>query len=339
MSNSGAYGLAPETWIDAPQSDARVINMNQLGRTLLDAQDPPVKVLFVYNCNPLSTMPDQNRVLRGLQREDLFTVVFDQAMTDTAKYADVVLPATTFLEHYDIAKGYGAYQMHVVRPVIEPVGEARSNHEVFRELAARLGLAEPDTDDLGDTEALITVTAAMGDGPGTTLQEGGVVTGVADGAPIQMVDVFPRTSDGKVQLYPEDLPATHGLYTFQADPATAASPLTLISPASAHTISSTLGEFRPGIVKLKMHPDDARPRAIEEGDPVRVFNDLGEVWCLVDITPEVRPGVVSLPKGLWNRSTENGSTSNALVPDSLADLGGGACFNDARVQVALRARH
>jgi anaerobic selenocysteine-containing dehydrogenase len=115
--------------------------------------------------------------------------------------------------------------------------------------------------------------------------------------------------------------------------------LALISPASAHTVSSTLGEFRPGIAKLKMHPDDARPRGIEEADPVRVFNALGEVWCEVAITPEVCAGVVSLPKGLWARSTENGATSNALVPDTLTDIAGGACFNDARVEVAVRARH
>jgi anaerobic selenocysteine-containing dehydrogenase len=142
-----------------------------------------------------------------------------------------------------------------------------------------------------------------------------------------------------VHLHPDDLPSTAGLYAYQPDPATAEYPLTLISPASAHTISSTLGEFRPGIVALKMHPDDARPRAIEDSDAVRIFNALGEVWCTVDITPEVPPGVVSLPKGLWARSTENGATANALAPDTLTDLAGGACFNDARVQVALRGRH
>ncbi|MGE3343094.1 MAG: molybdopterin-dependent oxidoreductase [Vicinamibacterales bacterium] len=339
MSNSGAWGLDAERWINAPLPATRTINMNQLGRALTDVQDPPVQVLFVYNCNPLSTMPDQNRVKRGLEREDLFTVVFEQTMTDTAKYADVVLPATTFLEHYDIAKGYGAYHLHVVRPVIEPVGDARPNHEVFRELANRLGLSDAADDDLGETGALLDVTSTMAPDTSALLHAGEVARGPMDGAPIQFVDLFPKTADRKVQLFPEALETTAGLYTFQSDPATDTYPLTLISPASAHTVSSTLGEFRPGIAALKIHPDDARPRSIEEGDAIRLFNDLGEVWCIADITPEVRPGVVSLPKGLWARSTENGATSNALVPDSLTDLGGGACFNDARVQIALRARH
>lgn len=339
MSNSGAWGLDAERWINEPVPGSRTINMNQLGRALTEVQDPPVQVLFVYNCNPLSTMPDQNRVKRGLEREDLFTVVFEQTMTDTAKYADVVLPATTFLEHYDIAKGYGAYHLHVVRPAIEPVGDARPNHEVFRELANRLGLSNATDDDLGETGALLEVTSTMTPDTSARLHAGEVARGPQDGAPVQFVDVFPKTADRKVQLYPEALDTTAGLYTFQTDPATETYPLTLISPASAHTISSTLGEFRPGIAALKIHPDDARPRSIEEGDAIRLFNDLGEVWCIADITPEVRPGVVSLPKGLWARSTENGATSNALVPDSLTDLGGGACFNDARVQIALRARH
>jgi anaerobic selenocysteine-containing dehydrogenase len=339
MSNSSAFGLAAESWIDTPPANTRIVNMNRLGRALTEYQDPPVQVLFVYNCNPLSTMPDQNRVKRGLERDDLFTVVFEQTMTDTAKYADVVLPATTFLEHYDIARGYGAYHLHVVRPVIEPVGDARPNHEVFRDLAVRLGLAEHDPDDLGEAEALMTVTAALPDATRGTIHDGGVAAGPAAGSPIQFVDVQPNTPDHKIHLAPARLDSTTPLYTYQPDPSTEAHPLALISPASEHTISSTLGEFRPGIARLKMHPDDARPRSIEEGDAVRVFNELGEVWCLVDVTPEVRAGVVSLPKGLWARSTENGATSNALVPDSLTDLGGGACFNDARVQVALRAKH
>jgi len=339
MSNSGAFGFAGEDWIKTPHADTRVINMNQLGRALTDLNDPPVHVLFVYNCNPLSTMPEQNRVKRGLEREDLFTVVFEQTMTDTAKYADVVLPATTFLEHYDVARGYGAYHLQVVRPVIEAVGDARPNHEVFRDLAVRLGLATADPDDLGQAEALMDITAAMPADIRDRLQVGEVFTGPANGAPIQFVDVWPKTNDKKIHLAPAGLETTHGLYTYQPDPGTDRFPLAMISPASAHTISSTLGEFRPGIVKLKMHPDDARARSIEEGDAIRVFNDLGEVWCQVDITPEVRAGVVSLPKGLWARSTENGATSNALVPDSLTDLAGGACFNDARVEVALRAKH
>jgi anaerobic selenocysteine-containing dehydrogenase len=340
MSNSGAYGIQAENWVNTALPESRIVNMNHLGKALLD-YTPPVKVLFVYNCNPLATMPNQNLVRRGLEREDLFTVVFEQTMTDSAKYADVVLPATTFLEHYDIAKGYGAYHLHVVQPVIEPVGEARPNHEVFRDLAVRLGLHEPEDEEeaLGQTEGLLDVMSHLPEDFATMLRDGAVARGPASGTPIQFVDVLPKTPDARVHLFPEDLQTAAGLYAFQADPATDAYPLALISPASAHTISSTLGEFRPGIVSLKMHPDDARPRGLEDADPVRVFNEFGEVWCDLAISPEVRPGVVSLPKGLWARSTENGATANALAPDTLTDIAGGACFNDARVQVASRGKH
>src|SRR5262249_32527581 len=150
---------------------------------------------------------------------------------------------------------------------------------------------------------------------------------------------MPKTSDKRAHLHPADVDARGPLYHYEPDPATDAHPLSLISPASEHTISSTLGELRPGVAKLKIHPDDAHPRAIADGDPVRICNELGEVHCEATVTPEVRPGCVSMPKGLWSRSTLNGSTSNALVPDSLTDLAGGACFNDARVQVELLGRH
>ena len=130
-----------------------------------------------------------------------------------------------------------------------------------------------------------------------------------------------------------------GLYAYAADPATPAYPLALISPASEHTISSTLGEFRPGIARLKIHPHDAQARTIGDGDTVRISSELGHVDCEATITPEMRPGTVSLPKGLWARSTFNGATATALAPDTLTDLAGGACFNDARVQVELLGRH
>ena len=142
-----------------------------------------------------------------------------------------------------------------------------------------------------------------------------------------------------MHLFPPEVATADGLYAYTPDPATSRHPLSLISPASEHTISSTLAELRPGIARLKIHPDDAHPRLIEEGDAVRVFNDLGDVQCEASISGEVRPGTVALPKGLWARSTFNGATANALVPDTLTDIAGGACFNDARVQVELLARH
>ena len=149
------------------------------------------------------------------------------------------------------------------------------------------------------------------------------------------------TPDRKVDLFPEALAssATAGLYTYQPDPSTVEFPLALIPPATEKTISSTLAELRERAAALHIHPDDARPRGIAHNDPVRVFNALGELHCPANLTADLRPGTVAFSKGVWRRNTYNGSTSNALVPDTLTDLGGGACFNDARVQVALLGRH
>jgi anaerobic selenocysteine-containing dehydrogenase len=338
MSNSGAWGIVADRLIGVPAPATRVVNMNHLGRALTDYRDPPVSVLFVYNCNPLATAPDQNRVREGLQREDLFTVVHEQVMTDTAEFADLVLPATTFLEHYDVAKGYGAYHLHLVQPVIDRVGEAWANHDLFRALGERLG-HDVESDELGEAGALMDAASRLPDAASKTLLEGAPTPAPGDGRPIQFVDVLPKTPDAKVHLYPASLDAPRGLYHFEADPATERYPLALISPASAHTISSTLGELRPGIAHLRIHPDDAHARTITDGDSVRIFNDLGAVECEATVTPEVPPGTVALPKGLWTKSTFNGATANALVPDSLTDIAGGACFNDARVQVELLGRH
>ena len=158
-------------------------------------------------------------------------------------------------------------------------------------------------------------------------------------APVQFVDVFPNTPDGKANLFPAALdPSTPmGLYQFQPDPRTDRFPLALISPSTERTINSTLGELPRPDVKLLMHPDDARARGLEENDIVRIFNELGEVHCPLTVASSIRPGTVSLPKGIWRRSTRNNATGTALVPDSLTDIGAGACFNDARVQVASLA--
>jgi anaerobic selenocysteine-containing dehydrogenase len=338
MSNSLAFGIKASAWMnETPEPQTRLVNMNKLGDALLEYRNPAVEMLFVYNCNPLATMPHQNRVLEGLKRTDLFTVVFEQVFTDTTRYADVVLPATTFVEHYDIAKGYGPISLQLVRPVIEPEGEARPNVEVFSDLAERLGLGDAEQ----ETDTLMRIAGHLPAGVGSELMERGVATPPYGGRPVQFVDVFPLTSDSKVHLFPAELDqqAPLGLYGFQADPATDRYPLALISPASEKTVSSTLGELRERAGVLQMHPSDAAERGIAHEDPVRVFNQLGEVQCPVALTKDIRPGTVSLAKGLWRKSTYNGSTSNALVPDTLTDLGGGACFNDARVQVALLGRH
>ena len=333
MTSSSAWPIE-RTWIDTPEPTTRTVNMNQLGRALTEWADPPIAALFVYNSNAAVTSPDQRRILRGLEREDLFTVVFDQVMTDTARYADVLLPATTFLEHYEIARGYGAVSLRLGKPVIEAIGEARPNADVFGELTRRLGLAG-ETDPQGDLEEMLGVLARLPAAIGEDLREHGAATPAHDGRPVQFVDVTPRTPDGKVDLFPDalDREAPAGLYAYQPDPATPGAPLVLISPASERTVSSTLSELPRPDVRLLMHPDDAAPRGVADGDTVRIFNELGEVRCHVQVGAWIRPGTVSLPKGLWRRHTANGYTANALAPDTLTDLGGGACFNDARVQV------
>jgi anaerobic selenocysteine-containing dehydrogenase len=337
MSNSASWNI-DRTWIDAPEPETRLVNMNQLGRALTEYADPPVNVLFVYNCNPAATVPDQRRVIRGLEREDLFTVVFEQVMTDTALYADIVLPATTFLEGYDFARSYGTINLELARPVVDAVGESRSNADVFGELCARLGVLGDD-EPTGELDLLVSVLRSLPGTIGEDLSAGTLPVPLCGTTPVQFVDVFPNTPDRKVDLFPAALEssAPAGLYRYQPDPATDRYPLALISPASDRTISSTLGELPRPDAKLLMHPEDAAVRGLADRDLVRVFNELGEVHCELGVTASVRPRTVSLPKGLWRRSTRNGFTATALAPDTLADLGGGACFNDARVQVASLA--
>jgi anaerobic selenocysteine-containing dehydrogenase len=337
MSNTSAWGIT-RNWMHADEARTRIVNMNQLGRALTEYEDPPVKLLFVYNSNAAVTSPDQRRVLRGLEREDLFTVVFDQVMTDTARYADVLLPATTFLEGYDLARGYGPISLRLGQPVIERVAESRPNADVFSELLERLDLTmegEPS----GELEEMLDVIAHLPQAIGEDLRDMGAATPPFGGRPIQFKDVWPQTHDGKADLYPEALEAEApaGLYGYQPDPATVEFPLTLISPASERTITSTLSELPRPEVRLLMNPDDAAGRGLKDGDSVRMFNDLGDVRCTLQVGAWIRTGTVVLPKGLWRKHTANGYTANALAPDTLTDLGGGACFNDARVQVASLA--
>ena len=334
MSNSAAWNI-DRKWLKDSEPATRAINMNHVGRLLNEPEGTPIKLLFVYNCNPAVTLPDQTRVLKGLEREDLFTVVFDQVFTDTALYADVVLPATTFLEHYEFVKGYGPITLQLARPVIEQVGESRPNSDVFADLIQRLGI-QREGDPSDELEAMLQVLDGLPAPHGDELRERSIATPPFGGRPIQFVDVMPRTPDGKVHLFPEhlDREAPQGLYTFQPDPATAQYPLALISPASERTVSSTLGELPRPAVRVDVSPEDAAERDIADGDLVRMFNDLGEVRLHAHITPLIRRGTVAMPKGVWRRNISNGLTSNALVPDSLTDLGGGACFNDARVQIA-----
>jgi len=333
MSNTASWGIT-NTWAKPAEPRTRIVNMNQLGRALLEYTDPRINMLFVYNSNPAATTPDQGRVLRGLERDDLFTVVFEQVMTDTARYADVLLPNTTFLEGYDLVRAYGPWALQLARPVIEPVGESRSNAEVFGGLIDLAGMRE-EMDPRGELEEMLDVIAQLPEDVGEGVRANGAATVPFDGRPIQFRDVWPRTADRKVHLYPEALAqdAPAGLYGYQPDPATSDFPLALITPASERTISSTLAELSRPEVRLLIHPDDAAVRGVNDGDDVRVFNALGEVRCKAGVGGWIRRGTVSMPKGIWRKHTANGFTGTSLVPDALTDLGGGACFNDARVQV------
>ncbi len=356
LASSPAYRMNDDRLAGVPEAATRVINMNRLGRALLEEQARPIKAIFIYDANPVVTIPDQNRVRRGLSREDLFTVVFEQVMTDTALYADILLPATTFLEHTEISASYGGYGVQLGEPVIAPLGEARPNQEVFRLLAARLGVDGSErapgaggatrhggTDHADETqgEGLLRRALASIEGPlappgGAArlerLRRGGVLTFDFPGErPVQFVNVFPDRPDRKADLWPEALGPDP--YVVHDDPADGAHPLALISPATDRTISSTLGEIDPEEACLQMHPEDAAARRLVEGGVVRVHNALGEVRVRLRINEDLRRGVVFLPKGIWSRHTRNGSVGTALVPDAVSAVSGGACFNDARVEV------
>ena len=337
MSNGDArWGLSPDAASEEPATATRVVNMSELPNALRTLREPRVECLFVYNCNPVATAPDQRAVIEQLARDDLFVVVHDQVMTDTCQLADVVLPATAFLEHRDIRRGYGTMRLFDSPAVATPPGEARSNNQLFGELLRRLGL-ERDGDAMTDDELVARMFAASGDGAAVAAQlERDGVAALPDGArPIAFVDVFPDTVDGRIHLVPVALDReAGGLYTYRTDPATTEYPLALISPALATQISSTFGQLRKAPAAIELSPLDAASRAIRSGDRVRVWNERGEVRCIARISDAVRGGVCVLPKGLWRKHTENGFTANALIPQAFADLGGQAAYNDARVQIA-----
>jgi anaerobic selenocysteine-containing dehydrogenase len=319
----------------------RTLNIVDIGGHLNDpGLAPPIKALFVYNHNPLVVHPDQNRLRRGLAREDLFVVGADVVMTDSLRYADVVLPACSHFEHDDLFAAYGQHWLQRAEPVIPRQGEALPNTEIFRRLAARLGFEDPD---LRATDAELMDAAVDGSDPRlggqrpSRLPTDRALAMTIDGADAMLfANVFPKTASGKVELASSYLQTKYGAALPSFRPVESAHPLTLISPASDRRITSTFGggvasdETPP----LEMHPADARARGLADGARVRVWNDLGEVRLTLRITEEVPPGVVCSLKGAWLRTSDNGQTISALCPAHHADISEGACFNDARVEVA-----
>ena len=338
LSNGDArWTIGSESGVQEPPNSARTINMSDLAGALATCTDPRFEALFVYNCNPVATAPDQTALIAELSREDLFVVVHEQVLTDTAVLADVVLPATAFLEHREFRRGYGSMRLYDSPAVAEAPGLARSNNALFGSLIARFGLGrsgDADTDEA--IVARILEQSPNGASLRAQLDRDAVALPPEGPRPVMFVDAFPGTPDRKIHLVPPalDAQATHGLYTYQADPGSEAYQLALISPALTNQISSTFGQLRKLPATLELSPTDAAIRGIADGDPIRVHNATGDVRCFAHVTADVRPGVCVLPKGLWRRHTRNGATANALIPPAYADLGGQAAFNDARVQVS-----
>jgi anaerobic selenocysteine-containing dehydrogenase len=336
LSNGDArWTVSGEAGIGEEPAVARVVNMSELARALATLREPPIECVFVYNANPVATAPDQRAVIDQLSRDDLFVVVHEQVWTDTAKLADVVLPATAFLEHRELRRGYGNLRLYDSPAVATPPGEAWSNNQLFGALLERLGLVRPG-DAMSDDALVAQVFAASPHGGELRAQlaEHGVAIPPSDAGLVPFVDAWPDTPDGKIHLVPAALDReAEGLYGYKPDPETDAFPLALISPALATQISSTFGQLRTAPATLEMSAEDARARGIETGDPVRLWNAHGEVRCQAKVSRDVRVGVCVLPKGLWRKHTRNGLTANALVPAAFADLAGQAAYNDARVQV------
>ena len=334
MSNSGAAKLDLKKVFGEYSWRTRVLNMTQLGALLNGELEPPIKALYVYNCNPAATVPDQNAVLQGLAREDLFTVVHEQVMTDTAKYADVILPAPTFLEQREIKKAYGSYVVGGVQPAIPVRGEAKPNEEVFAALGRALGWRDqPFSWDTSTCMRKVAEALTLAGRPAdAALFEAGESQrfDFPGPAPVQFQTVFPQTPDGKIHL----TPAALGAEPFRYQPVEDEKfPLALVSSATSKMITSTLGEFNYPELWATLNPQDAAARSIAAGDAVRVFNQLGEVVCRADLSDRLREGVVVIPKGAWRKSSRNGRTATALCPATISQVGGGACYNDARVEV------
>ncbi|HEX6738716.1 MAG TPA: molybdopterin oxidoreductase family protein [Vicinamibacteria bacterium] len=355
LSTSGTFPVASAALErpDLTPPGTRTLNMSQLGRILLDpALDPPVKALFVYNSNPAAVAPEQEKVHAGLRREDLFVVVHELFQTDTVDFADIVLPATTTLEHYDLHKAYGHLYLTLSRPAIAPQGESKPNTEVFRLLAQRLGLDHPclrESDEEMARQALDwshprlqgVSFATLEEQTSVRLQVGQPFAPFAQGG-------FP-TASGKCELYSEAM-AAQGLdplpsyvpprENVRSAPERAQRyPLAFISPPAHHFLNSTFSA-QPVFVRresepsLTIHPQDAAARGITDGQTVRTFNDRGSFLARARVSDAARPGVVVGLSVWWAKMCPGGRNANAVTSQEITDMGNGATFYDVLVDVA-----
>ncbi len=329
----------------------REVNMVQLGRALT-ALEPPIRALVVYNSNPATIAPDQERVREGLRRDDLFTVVIEQFVTDTAAHADVVLPATTQLEHLDLVPSWGSPYLTLNRPAIAPLGEALPNSEIFRLLAGRLGM---DAALFAETDEEL-VRAALASGhpylEGVTwerlLEDGYARVALPDdwrpyaeggfATPSGKVElVSSRFADAGLDPLPAHVPAAESP---AGDAALAGRyPLQLLTAKwSLHYLNSQYANLprhraAEGELPVFLAAADAERRGIVDGAPVRVVNDRGSLVGTARVGSVVPVGVVAVPSGWWASLSPGGTSANALTPDTLTDLGGGCAFHDALVEV------
>jgi anaerobic selenocysteine-containing dehydrogenase len=335
---------------DLRPRQTRALSMTRLGEGLLEVDDPPVKALFVYASNPVASVPHQARVRRGLARTDLFTVVIEHFLTDTARYADIVLPATMQIEHRDLLIAYGHLYLAWNEPAVPPPGECLPTAEIFRRLAGRMGLDEPALYDSDEAIARQVLDSGHPSLAGITLEElkarGWIRLSYPDPfVPFAMS--FP-TPSGKLEFVSDRMAQvrldpvagfTPAHETSQRDTALAREyPLALVTPADHYFLNSIfanvpLQQRRSGAPTLLIHPDDAAPGRIATGDEVRVGNARGSFLAVAEVSDRVRPGVVASAKGRWPRDSKDGATVNATVDERDSDMGGGATYHDNRVRV------
>jgi anaerobic selenocysteine-containing dehydrogenase len=334
---------------DGTHRNPRTINMSTIGRDLAEA-DPPIEALIVYNSNPVAVAPESKRVAEGFAREDLFTVVLEQFQTDTADYADYVLPATTQLEHTDVHTTYGHFYVVANNAAIEPLGEALPNTEIFRRLAERMGFEDPC---FRDSDEAIAAAAFKPSGTTaeidwTSLKEKGWqrLDLPAPYAPFAAGN-FP-TPSGKCEFYSatldgmglNPLPDYVPPYESPLDGSALASryPLAMISPPARNFLNSTFVNVTSlrstdGEPSLEMHPRDAAARGVVDGERVRVFNDRGSLELAVRVTERARPGVVVALSIWWKKLARDGKNANELTHQRLTDIGRAPAFYDCLVEV------